>query len=722
MTREEIAASIQDGSLKGMTLFTEQTASDCAEWLAQAARSCGTVRQRVQRRKVTISYYDVPASFDIETTSLQDSTEGKAAFMYIWMFGIAGRCVYGRTWDDFVLLCDELQAALDLGDLQRLLVYVHNLAFEFQFMRKWMDWPEVFAVSDRKPVKALCAQGIEFRCSYILTNESLAKVGQDLRCVKLQKLTGDLDYSLTRHSGTVLTDEELAYCRNDILVVQALILDRMEQDGSIIRIPLTKTGYVRRHVRACCLYQEKKHRKGVGKYHKYRDVMRALQLTPNEYRQCKRAFQGGFTHASAHYSGEILKDVDSFDIASSYPAVMCSELFPMSRGRAIYEPSDELLEHAMRCYCCLIDIEFTGLQATNFADHPISASKCRIEGAHQIDNGRIVYADHAQTTVTDIDMRTIRRFYTWDSMHVPCLRVYVRGYLPKDFVLAVLNLYADKTQLKGVAGREIEYMQAKGNINSCFGMAVTDIVRDELLYLDDWSVQPADAAEKIEQYNRSAQRFLFYPWGVFITAYARRNLFMAIEECGADYVYSDTDSVKILNGDAHRPFFDWYSRQISEKLKRMCERYEMNEELTRPLDPKGRPHPLGVFEYEGRYDLFKTLGAKRYLTSKNGVLTLTCAGVNKSAAKWLKGPETDDLGAFRRFSDGLYIPAGQTGKLTHTYIDVPREGSVIDYRGIPGHYMELSSVHLAGADYSLSMAADYVNFLLGIKEVARYEN
>ena len=129
--------------------------------------------------------------------------------MYEWTFGIDDYVVYGRYWQEFIELLTILSEELNLCDKQILVCYVHNLSFEFQFIRNLIKWNKVFAVKEREPVRCLSELGIEFRCSYKLSGYSLSKVGEHLTKYKVQKMVGDLDYSLLRNSETVLTEKEL---------------------------------------------------------------------------------------------------------------------------------------------------------------------------------------------------------------------------------------------------------------------------------------------------------------------------------------------------------------------------------------------------------------------------------------------------------------------------------------------------------------------------------
>lgn len=251
------------------------------------------------RANKDVQYYDAQCSFDIETSSFRSTgNDEKVAVMYEWTLGLYGAVIIGRTWEDFVKVLTTIADTLRTNKRTRLIIYVHNLAYEFQFMRKWFGWDKVFAVDTRRPVYAITTTGIEFRCSYILSGYSLAKIGKDLQTFQIRKLTGSLDYKKIRHSETPLTDEEKAYCVNDVKVVMAYIAERIEQDGGLIHIPLTKTGYVRNYCRNACFYEPGVPRNQSFKRVRYMELMKRLTLTADEYKQLKRAFQGGFTHAN----------------------------------------------------------------------------------------------------------------------------------------------------------------------------------------------------------------------------------------------------------------------------------------------------------------------------------------------------------------------------------------------------------------------------------------
>lgn len=660
-----------------------------------------------------VHYFNVPCAFDIETSSFM--VDGcKQGCMYIWQFGIDGHCIVGRTWKEFLELCENLQYYLGLSDSQRLVVYVHNLAYEFQWMHDYFEWDSVFCLDNRKPIYARTTTGIEFRCSYLLSGYSLAKLGDNLHTYKVRKMVGDLDYKKIRTPETPLDDKEMQYCINDVLVVMAYIQECIEEEGTIAKIPLTKTGYVRRFCRNSCLGS------GRGKRgnRSYMNLMECLQITSvEEFQALQRAFAGGFTHANVLWSNQVCSDVSSFDFTSSYPTVMVSDMFPMSSATEMHPNSLEEMERFIRAYCCLFDVEFHNIQCKTINDNPISVSKCFKRQNVQANNGRLVSADMVALTITDVDWGIIKGFYKWDSISIGRFWVYERGYLPTELVSCVLKLYHDKTTLKGVEGKEVEYMRGKSMLNAVYGMCVTNPMRENYTFDGEWVHTDTDYEEGLNKYNNDERRFLFYPWGVWITAYARRNLFSGIANFGIDYIYSDTDSLKVFHKDRHMDYINWYNDMVTEKLKLACEHHKIPSALTAPKTIKGVPKPLGVWDYEGTYKRFKTLGAKRYLIeNQDGSLSLTVSGLNKhTVVPYLKERFGSNDAVFDAFQDGLYVAPAYTGKNTHTYIDSVCEGDIQDYMGKSYHYKERSIVHLQEADYNMSLASEYIKYLMGVR-------
>ena len=252
-------------------------------------------------------------------------------------------------------------------------------------------------------------------------------------------------------------------------------------------------------------------------------------------------------------------------------------------------------------------------------------------------------------------------------------------------------------------------------------MMVTDFAKPEQVYdneTGEWSVKELDLQKSIKTYNNSKNRFLFYPWGVWVTAHARQRLFAGIREYGEeDYVYSDTDSIKGLHIERHEPYLQRYNAFVVKTIKRAAEFHKIPEDMFMPVTANGKRKIIGVWDNEGNYDVFRSLGAKRYMTLKDGNLSITVSGLNKQAAVPYMIKQWGKYGAFQHFAEDLYIPAEFTGKNTHTYIDTPKAGVLTDYTGRSARYAEYSGVHLSGADYTLSLADEYARFLLNLREV-----
>ena len=701
-------------------------------------------------------YWNIPCSFDIETTSFK-SYGKKYATMYLWSLNINGSTLVGRTWQQFTKIIEEISTLLHTKSTA-LIIYVHNLGYEFQFMRGWFKWENVFASKERRPIYARLTNGIEFRCSYILSNYALAYIGDKLLLrYPVQKDYGSFDYSLQRNGLTHLTNEEFWYNVHDVQVVTSFIQEKIENDGGISEIPLTLTGYVRKYVREFCFSKNKKTRA------KYKEGINCMVISSEqEYDMLQQAFAGGFTHCNAFYSGKVLYNLDvNDDEASEYPYELCAQKFPISRSILIGAVSEEELENAIKQgYCCLFTVKFKGLEPEFIYEHYISSSHCQVLSKDAvIDNGRVASASELQCTITEQDWDIIKRAYSWKNVEIHNLRVYHAGYLPKSFILAVLHLFSNKTKLKDLADQIVEYMVSKNMLNSTYGMAVTAIIRDIYIYsqTEGWKTEDANTAEQLESYNNNFNRFLFYAWGVWVTAYARHDLWDTIFELGPDYVYSDTDCAKGFNYEKHRAYFISANFKKIHKLKKMCAYYNIPFDFCAPKTKDGETKILGVWEHDPSYKTFKTDGAKRYIYElQNGELWFTVSGVNKKygvpyllhefagvdldLAKLAYNPRFDQKEEskkamekirsdrmngvinydqiFYEFGDGSYFPEQFTGKQTLTYIDETQVFRHTDYQGHTTTTLEYSCIYMEPQSYYMSKSADYIRFLAGIKDAS----
>lgn len=650
-------------------------------------------------------WLNVPASFDIETTNFYNNEGEKRACMYIWMVSIFGKAFYGRTWFEFIQLCNECVEVLELDINHRLIFYIHNASFEMGFMENLFEWENIFATDFHKVIYALTKTGIEFRCSLFLYGASLDHLGKKgLTTFEVKKATGTMDYSLFRHYLTPLTDVEKNYCLQDVQVVVAYIEEKIIQEKRISQIPLTKTGFPRRLLRNRMLYSK-------GSYDT-RKLLEKLTYTLQEYLLLKWSFAGGFTHGSCLKIGKVWYDVASQDFTSSYPYHLLLPIYPIGKGEAIKIESEDHFRRNLKGFCCLMHLRIKGIKPKVNFEHILSVSKCKNEVNAKVDNGRIISCDSCEVAMNEIDFEMFEKFYTYESFEVLEFYRYFRGYLPKQFIETILELYWKKNVYKYDAEMATEYKLAKENLNAMYGVCVTDIIRNSFKFNSEkgWYRDPVNYQDAINKYNEKKSRFISYGWGCWCTSAGRRSLQNAILALSEDYIYSDTDSVKYLHKEKHDAFFEAYNASVVKNLQDMCDFFKIPFER---CSPNGKT--IGVFDYEGKYRRFKTLGAKRYMTqnAETGIVSLTVAGLNKKTAKpYIEINNTDP---FEAFAENLHVPEGFAGKLTHTYSDEGFSDFLTDYQGTTACVSESSFVHLEEASYSLSLAEEFKKYIDSLK-------
>lgn len=675
----------------------------------------------------TRQYLAITAAFDIETSTVEigrlppdrQHPEGKPnlqAFMYVWMAHFSRQdtgeqiTVIGHYWQEWIELLEWISERLP-KDVY-LVMYVHNLSFEWQFLRSWYPFTsdEIFAVRSRKILKCDLYDHIELRCSYLHSNLSLAAYTKKWKASHA-KLSGDLyDYAKVRYPWTPATEYERNYRVNDVIGLCEALDAEMAFDGdNLYTIPLTSTGYVRRIVK--------------GRMHRDFPRYKLLRMLPDVHAMLMlaEAFRGGDTHANRYYVGEICEGVESWDFSSSYPAWIVNRRFPMGkwewiRPGSVFSTWDYLAELLHRRKRAIIArVRFLGLRLKSkiwgcpyltrdkgrniVLDPETPAWSC-------YDNGRVLQAAMYEGTFTDIDLQIILKEYEFDSAEVLDAIHSRYDYLPDPIRQTVREFYTSKTELKKEDPTDDEalaYAKFKNLINAIYGMMVESPLKPELSYHPEYDAAagedlfsrgPEAIEDLLQKFNRRA--FLSYAWGVWITAWARYELHRALWTIGPEYfIYCDTDSIKFFDPDGSR-------KKILQQHNQDLRKDSIKNGGT-ARDPAGKIHYLGIFEQEKPYARFVTFGAKKYAYEyEDKKVHITIAGVNKRKG----AAELQRAGGLEALQEGFIFKEG--GGTQTIYND---QMEPIMYEA-EGHTIPIASnVVITDSEYTFGLTSDYEKLL-----------
>lgn len=610
---------------------------------------------------------------DTETSKTEDIDDAGHTVNHVVCWSVALRyagrnvfAVYGRKPSDLVTFLSDLHDAMP-GN--RTIVTFHNMTYDWQFLRKFFFAAWGFPVNQLNtkphyPINIEFGNGIILRDTLILSQVSLERWGLQMG-VEHGKLVGGWDYDMIRDQDTPLTDEELSYIYDDVLCgVECMdtLAERLNKKPHTM--PWTMTGIIREMARK------------EGKKNRAHDEFLKQAFSFEDYMNAERTYHGGYTHANRYIVNRVQEgEISCYDFASSYPAVILTERFPVERFTSCPDTSiDGILRYAEEfAFMFLLVTTHIELKDPFFPMPYLQSSKCLRVMNGVFDNGRILEADAVAIWLTEVDLELINKQYDIDG-HI-CTKVLFarKGYLPRWFTDLTWQQYEAKCRLK--TGDPVDYALSKARLNSLYGMCCQRLIRPviEERYASGEFVE-SDAYDPEEAYNKQCGKYnqvLHYQTGIWVTAYACRNLFR-LGECGDRWLYSDTDSCYFLG--IKDGSIDRYNEEALRKL-----RVNGYDKLT----IAGRDYIIGAAEIDGVYSEFMTVGAKRYAKrdAKTGELLITVAGVPKKGSAALH----DDIREFRR---GAVFSGDLTGKLTHYYSFV--DDIYIDARGNEqGDYIDL---------------------------------
>ena len=650
--------------------------------------------------KAKIEYLERWLSLDTETSYATIGDE-KIGWVYQWAFKFGDDIVGGRTPSELIRALKAIRAAYDLteDEKRRIVVFVHNLSFDIQYLKDWLCRTfgeyEILAIAPHRFItfRVGC---FEFRCSWKLSNKSLAVWGHDLGCEHQKIVEKKSYYAETHYQDEPLTAENWDYQVRDVVALDECVEKQMDAYGdTIATIPLTSTGYVRRVAR-------KNYKKDI----KNRRHFESTALNEDTYTCNRAAFAGGLTHGNRFLCEKTIspdtekgEHIRHRDFRSHYPTQQRTRGFPV--GKFVYYGANVTLERAGELgkkHCLLMWLTLEDIRIKDGVVLPVlSVAKCYAgrKGKLKIvdDNGRILAAKGVTTiAVTDLDLKWILKQYKIKSYNIDKLWIATRGFLPQYMIETVDEFFKGKTAWKVLEKSaktpeekiyyHMELLKSKNGLNGIYGMTATDIIRE--LYemsaeTGEWTVTEPDIQSALSKYYKSKNSFNRYQWGVWTTAAARDELLTyaeIIQTNGGVVLYVDTDSIFYIGTD----------KTESAIEKENARRYDRAVKLGAYIEYERKRVTYDSFDDEGE-DIteFRFLHAKcyAYKTNEDG-LKCVIAGVNEFEDATHEYSREDELGDIDNLQTGKTFE--RCGGTMSSYTESPCKRELIN-----GHMTEYAS-------------------------------
>lgn len=575
------------------------------------------------------------AAFDTETSTIAKDGE-QIAFMYVWQMAVENEAFYGRTWSEFKMCLQKMKNEMHLAVDYKLIVYVHNLKYDFGFYKKEvnLDGNDFVARSRRTVLKHIMDDCFEVRDSAVYTEEPLDHMGEEIGIPKMK----GYDYSRIRHALTPLTPEELEYCEHDVLILTQYFRKEAENlNCSIYKLALTATQRIKRGINEEFARESRM----------YQNMIMSRQLKDNDHDNhildlLKHAFFGAFNYSSQLIRGIIQDNVAGIDISACYGAQCLLHPYPVGKFAPIELPesTDDLKNNPRYAGKAMLitfaakdvsakyaDIGFLPINIHNYWQRPAS-------DINNVASKRVLTAAKLEMTLTDVDFRLFLEFYSYSAIKFVSIMASDYGDMPPYMIRSIEKTHRKKLEIQRrnniiklsrplTLAEQLEYTHAKTGVSRIYGILVQDPVRD----IYEWNPEINDIQKNGEQKNKSQFQPVLYQWGVWVVAWARYEilrLLLKLSGTGKNFddlktLYSDTDSLYFKFSESDIEIVKSYNDMITAKITKVAKKYRLNpESLT----------GIGTLKIT-YYQKFKTTGIKQYCYIQDDVFDYRCAGLTR---------------------------------------------------------------------------------------------
>lgn len=613
-----------------------------------------------------------------------------------------------RKPSDFIRHLKLIENEIIDTEKNKIVIYIHNASYDLSYLIQWLvkgfgNEYKMIAESNHKII-SFTISCFEFRCSYKLSNKSLNKWAKDLN-TEHRKQVGTYDYDKIIYQDSKLTEIEQLYDKLDVIVLKECLEKQFELfNDSVVSVPITSTGYIRRIART-----NFKNQKG------QREEFKRTRLNEFDYKLVNEEFSGGMTHGNRFYSDKKLvcrrgQKIGHRDFQSHYPSQQRNYEYPIGKPFLYYNEEDsptinDVFELAKE-YCCFVEIRIMNVKVKNYVTIPflqtwkLRSSYDREKGLSIVDdNGRVLSTNDCYTTIvlTNMDLKIINEQYKFDYQ-ITNVIVFEKGFLPYYMTKTVDEQYINKSKYKDIH-KKLEkekgenyidtidaltnLMKAKNLLNAIYGMSATRPIRDLYDIADintlEWKCNHVEnIQEELDNYYSSYNNFMRYQWGAWCTSLARFELYEYITIIGYEnIIYCDTDSI-----------FYFSSKETEKRIEKINKiKHKKAIKNNAYVEVNNKKVFYDIFDKEEPLKQFKFLHSKCYgYITERREFVVTIAGVTRDNGKVgnQKITREYEIGNLDNLKTGFIF--NECGGTRSIYTD--RQAEVIN---INGHETEISS-------------------------------
>lgn len=455
---------------------------------------------------------------DFETTVEKDQSR-------VWAYALCDinntdTFYYGNSIDDFI-------SWASLQDGER--IYFHNLKFDGEFILSWLFNHGFKHLNDKylrpNEFSTLISNMGQFYCIKVQFQEANVEFYDSLKVLpfkvkEIPKVFGledaklEIDYAAPREIGHQLTQEEIDYIKEDVVIVAKALKILFDQNMTKMTTGANalndfKTGY--------------------GK----KNFERSFP-TPSYDADIRKSYKGGFTYCNPKFQERDVGAGIVLDVNSLYPWAMYNCDFPIGEGiffKGKYKP-DKLCPLYVQMFTC------------NFKIKPNHIPTLQVKGgAYGFAQNEYLLDDGDKDVTLCLTCVDLKLFFDhYDVYNVD----YHSGWKFRK-TNGIFKSYIDKWMSVKIeaskSGNKGMRTLAKLMLNSLYGkFSTAPEGRSKIPYMEDGIVKYK--ASEPEKRNP-----LYIPIGSFITAYAREKTIRSAQTVYDRFMYADTDSLHLLGTD-----------------------------------------------------------------------------------------------------------------------------------------------------------------------------